>query len=382
MRRRSTLRFIVLALAFGAVAPAGAGVVNPDISVIGQPFARWTDDLGSLARKRATFDIGETELVFDADLNPYARGTFILALGEEGLELEEGFFTLNRGLPAGLALKAGKYRAGFGKLNPVHPHAYPFTDRFGVLAAYLPGAESLNEVGIQISELVAVPRDGALTLSADWLQGDTYRVAREPGGALNDPLGADPENGDQQASPRPAALGRISAFFPWTGSSAFEFGVSGTQGTNNAAAGTRTTVLGADAKAKLWHGPRAYVVLQGEFLSLRREDAAWDETTASYVHEDSRSKGGYAFADYNWNLRYNAGVSYERFQQPAIGKVSNQAFGVFAGLALMEETTAFRIGWDHVMPGRPLGATQDSEAVNTITLRVIFSMGPHKAHLF
>lgn len=382
MLRRLLFVCAAILLAAGGTGPAGAGVVNPDISVIGQPFARWTDDASDASRKRVVLDVGETEFMFDAYLNPYARGTFVVALGEEGVELEEGYFTLLRGLPAKLALKGGKYRVGFGKLNPAHPHAYPFAERFHVLASYLPGDESLNETGLQLSKLVPLSGDASLNLSVDWLQGNTYRVEREVSAALNDPLLADPENGDLQGEPRPAVLGRISAFVPINDRSGLEIGTSATSGTNNAAARTRTKIFGADAKAKLWTGPRSYVLLQGEVLSLDREDAGWDETAATYSKTPVKPIGGYLFADVNWNTRYNAGASYERFQEPTTDKTSDQAFGVFAGLALMEETTAFRIGWEHLQPGRPAGATTDPEAINTVTLRVLYSMGPHKAHQF
>ncbi len=120
MLRRLFRLIATMALGAALAATARAGVVNPDISVIGQPLARWTDAAGDPASKRATLDAGETEFVFDAALNPYARGTFVGSLGADGMTLEEGFFQMNRGLPASLALKGGKYRVGFGKLNPTH----------------------------------------------------------------------------------------------------------------------------------------------------------------------------------------------------------------------------------------------------------------------
>jgi len=137
---------VALLLVLGA-GPASAGVINPDISILGQPFARWTDDPSDPSAKRFVLNEGEVETVFDAYLNPYAKGYFVLSLGEEGIEVEEGYFTLLRGLPGGLALKGGKYRVGFGKLNVMHPHAVPFADRPRVLAAYLPGDEAFNATG-------------------------------------------------------------------------------------------------------------------------------------------------------------------------------------------------------------------------------------------
>ena len=157
---------------------ASPGVTNPDISLIGQPLTRWTDDAGDASRKRPVFDAGESEIVFDAALNPYARGFAALSFADGEAGVEEVYFTLLRGLPAGLALKGGKYRAGFGKLNAMHAHTYPFAERPGVLAAYLPGEEAFNETGLQLSARIPAPGDIALTASVDGLQGATFRSAR------------------------------------------------------------------------------------------------------------------------------------------------------------------------------------------------------------
>jgi len=104
-------RILVCALLVLALAPAHrahAGVTNPDISVIGQPFMSWTDAAGDPTAKRPVFDVGETELVFDAALNPYARGFFDVTLADGEIDLEEGYFSLLRGLPGDIQLKDGK----------------------------------------------------------------------------------------------------------------------------------------------------------------------------------------------------------------------------------------------------------------------------------
>ena len=358
-------------------ATARAGVTNPNISIVGQPFSRWTDDEGDPAARRATLDVGETEVIYDDYLNPYARGFFTLAFTPEEVGVEEAYFTLLRGLPAGLTIKGGKYRVEFGKLNPLHPHAVPFAERPRVLAAYLPGEESFNETGLQLSGRLPSPGDWAITVSADWLKGDSYLIDRESSGDPTDPLelGGD----DRAGEPRPAGIGRLSAFVPIDDRSGLELGVSGTQGTNNVAAATRTTVWGGDAKLKLWTSANAYLLLQAEVLSLDRENAAWDPAAASYTKSTVTPFGGYVYADYNFETRYNVGASYEHFQEPTSSQATHQTFGVFAGLALLEESTAFRLDWNHSMPGS--GSSFPGE-VNTVTFRVIFSMGPHKAHQF
>ncbi len=347
-----------------------AGPVNPDISVIARPAIRWTGDPDDPDRKRVTMDVGETEIVFDAALNPYARGFLALSLGEEGLELEEGYFTLVRGLPLELALRGGKYRAGFGRLNAAHPHTDPFPERFGVLKAYLPGEESLNETGLSVARRIAVAGEFSVNLAADWLQGDSFRISREPG-PEGDPLRAGGD--DDAALSRPAFLGRLSGFTMIGDRSALEIGVSGTAGTNNVAAETRTAVFGLDAKARVATSPRAHLVLQGELLHLSREDAAWS-TTSGYESSTESRTGGYAFADYTFADRYNLGASFERFAPPGAADIASAA-GLFAGLSLLEETTAFRAGWVRTDPGA-------GRAFHAFSLRVVYSMGPHKAHWF
>ncbi len=378
-RRILTPLFGVLTLLL-AGAPALAGVANPDLSAIGQPFLRLTTEPANPDRDRPRMDPGETELVFDAFLNPYARGCFTLALDEEGLALEEGYFTLLRGLPGGLNLKGGKYRVGFGKLNAAHPHTYPFFERFRVLSTYLPGEESFNETGISLSERLPSPGESSLTASVDWLQGDSFRRPREATVDENDPLATD-EAGDRAGESRPAVLGRLSAFTMVGERSGLELGMSAAHGTNNVAAATRTTIWGADAKAKLWTSERACLLLQAEALRLRRDDAGWDAETGACQLERVDSWGWYAFADWNLSPRWNVGGSYERFQRDDAARKWDHAVGLFAGCALMEETTVFRLGWERFQAAT---AAEEPvpEAIDTFTLRVIFAMGPHKAHQF
>ena len=375
MRRRLPCALLVLALT--PARGAHAGVTNPDISVIGQPFVSWNDSTGAATSKRPVFDVGETELVFDAALNPYARGFFDVTLEDGEIDLEEGYFSLLRGLPGDIQVKGGKYRVGFGKLNPAHPHTYPFANRFGVLAAYLPGAESYNETGLDVSYRIPLPGSISVTAYGDVLQGDSFRIARIPGGAPNDPLVAGA--GDRADEPRAAWLGRLATFAGIGERSGIEFGVSVTQGTNNVAAAARTRVIGGDAKAKLWTSENAYLLLQAEYLHLDRDEAGWDPAAATYAVETIHDHGGYLFADFNWKQRYNAGASFEHYEDPDGPSADVSSYGAFAGLALMEETTAFRLDWRRTQHN---GLPAKLDAANEVTLRVIFSMGPHKAHQF
>jgi hypothetical protein len=147
------------------------------------------------------------------------------------------------------------------------------------------------------------------------------------------------------------------------------------------AADARTTVWGADAQEpKLFRNDTSYLILQAEFLRQQLDAAGWDSTNAAYTTHRINSNGGYAYADYNFKIRYNMGGGYEHYQRPVDGNPSDSAFKLWAGLSLMEETTAFRIDWDHYMrrPRRKTHTRRHQYSFTTCN----FSMGPHKAHQF
>jgi hypothetical protein len=371
MRHRMLLASVAT---FGALliqtAPACAGVVNPDISLIGQPVVRWTDDPSDTrAYRQLGFDVGETEIVFDSALNPYARGYATLSLASGKADVEEAYFTILRGLPAGLEVKGGKYRVGFGKLNAAHPHTYPFIERFHVLAKFLPGDDSYDETGVNVSGRIPVPGDIALTASADILQGDSFQSAAD-------------SVSRGKAKAHNAYVGRLSAFIPIGDRSGLELGASGTQGVNDIYSGAKTTVFGGDAKLKLYVSDNASLLIQAEYL---HEDREVTEDTPIFGHW--KPNGGYAFVNYSWAQRYNVGMSFERSSHFAVVGDDDSSVGAFVGLALMEETTWFRLGFEHTTPGPANNNVGDfyvpaPGSINTVRLGIVYSMGPHKAHQF
>lgn len=129
---------------------SGAKVFNPDIAVIG-------DFLGAAGRNRSSADpalqMHESEASFQAVVDPYARADFFVSFGEEGVELEEGFVTFTS-LPGGLLTRVGKMRAAFGKVNGLHNHVLPWTDRPLVTANLVGGEEGIDDAGVSVAKLV------------------------------------------------------------------------------------------------------------------------------------------------------------------------------------------------------------------------------------
>ena len=81
-----------------------------------------------------------------------------LAIGE--------LYVKNEALPYDLALKAGRYRSGFGLINAYHHHAWAFTSMPLVYESYF-GPEGMSDEGIQLHWC---PREGSL-LGIEAMQG-------------------------------------------------------------------------------------------------------------------------------------------------------------------------------------------------------------------
>jgi hypothetical protein len=327
-----------------------AGVTNPDISAIGQIRSGIAGD-PTFDPDEATLSLGECEFIFDAALNPYFRGFFTVAAGEEGFEVEEAYATVLRGLGYGLGLKAGRYRLGFGKLNPVHAHAYPFLDTPRGWAALLPGEEGFTEAAVQVSLLLPTPGTWASTLSADLIEGAGFHPEEE--------------------GTRLGWLGRWSNSFLFGDRAALEAGVSGATGMGAIAADARDWLVGGDLKLKFWLPANSQLVLQAEG-AFRRSHA----TDSAFLFPVQRGQfGGYAFADYRFAIRWNAGALYDQAERRTPEREIDRTVTAFAGFAVMEESTLIRIAYDLFLP-------DGGDASHGAAVQFLFSMGPHKPHQF
>jgi hypothetical protein len=132
---------------------AGSKVFNPDIAVIG-------DFLGAAGTNAVApqpgLEMHESEASFQAVVDPYARADFFISFGETGVTLEEGYLTFTS-LPGGLLTKVGKMRAAFGKVNTLHNHVLPWTDRPLVTQNLVGGEDGISDAGISVARLIPNP---------------------------------------------------------------------------------------------------------------------------------------------------------------------------------------------------------------------------------
>src|SRR5437870_2297891 len=92
------------AISLGGAGSSAAKALNPDISAIGDFIAVAGHNP---VQPSPSLEMHESELGFQAIIDPYARGDFFLSFGEEGVNLEEGYITFTA-LPAGFVAKVGK----------------------------------------------------------------------------------------------------------------------------------------------------------------------------------------------------------------------------------------------------------------------------------
>lgn len=372
---RSVLSGIVLLAS--VVSATAQTSLNPDLSVIPR-FRLDMNDGEKLPTQRQwnqpdlTFE--ELELVLQAYLNPYAKADVVLSLPgpdveEAKLGLEEAYATILRGLPLDLNLRVGKYRVEYGKINRIHPHAWPFLTQPLSQQRFI-GEEGLNDVGVSAS--VLLPTGDIYTqLTVDLLRGLT--VAEAAG--ITD---------TSEASPYYANSARLSSFFAIDDENDLEVGMSMFTGIHDPYNRDRFWYLNADFKYKYRPSSYSSLVLQGEYLYSTRR--AWqDKDLNAFLlpdgtpeHRNISTAGLYVYADFQFLKVFSIGARYDWSQTPYSAEDKATAIALFAGYYPVEETLGLRLQYQRTSAHNPL----ESQTINSLALQVVFSLGPHKAHPF
>ena len=366
--------------------------INPDISLIGTfntftNFIKGTPEYGKL-----NFETPEMELFVDGYLNPFARATANIAYEAGEFSLEELYANIVRGLPLDLQLKAGKYLDGYGKINTIHPHAWPFLERPLFHQVFF-SPDGFNEVGASLSYLLPT--------------GDLYtnlEVGIYNGQSI--PMLIDTNAVERGINP--IFVGRLNSFFNIGDYTNLEVGLSASYGCYSKAmlnsAGDINAAMeekplnylysGIDFKYK--YSPDSYsaITIQGEAL-LNYRDAVRQGSFGINSDIDEVKKisnvGGFIYADYKFEKQFGIGVKYDYTagiidDEPSLTTLMNddknntQGIEGWISYYPVEETTALRLGVQHLMFKYNDGTSRDGET--TIKLQLLFSLGPHKAHPF
>lgn len=111
-------------------------------------------------RRGFTFQQGELSLAGAVD--PYFLGEAHVVFTDAEVDLEEAFF-VTTALPWDLQVRGGYFLTGFGRINPVHPHAWTYQDQPVVISRMF-GGEGLRAPGLEVSWLAPLPWFSQLSL--------------------------------------------------------------------------------------------------------------------------------------------------------------------------------------------------------------------------
>jgi len=371
--------------------------VNPDISLIGT-FNTTTDlTKDSPDKGKINFEMPEMELFVDGYLNPYARATGNIAYEEGEFSVEELYANIVRGLPLDTQIKAGKYLVGFGQLNIVHPHAWSFIGRPLFHQVYF-GSDGFNDIGFNFSFIL--PTSFYSNLDIGIYKGDAIGHSE-----LVEP---DEEAIAEHRGRSPIFVGRLGTFFALSDYSNLGIGLNGSYGVHakmdlNTLGDTTAALInksldytyaGLDFKFK--YRPDDYTVLtiQGETI-LNHRDVLREGTVGINSPIQSlqtiNTCGAFIYVDYLFEKMYSIGAKYDYTNgivddAPGFNTLSNddknntQGLTAWFGYYPVEHTLVFRLNVQHLLYHYADGITRDGST--NITLQMIFSLGPHKAHPF
>lgn len=335
-------------------AAGNAKMLNPDIGVIGNFLGAaghsggGTDSVAPIP----AFTLQESELSLQAIVDPYARADFFLAVGEEGIEVEEGFVTFPT-VPGGLLVKAGKMRATFGRLNTFHNHTLPWVDRPLVMFNLLGGNTAdpdtgIKDAGVSVSRIIPM---GGLFVEA------TAEMYRGDSGALF------------SAANRTdvSTIAHLRGYGDLSESANVEIGGSYARGHNDEGSAYLTQLVGTDLTLR-WRPLRRAIYHsfagRAELVWSRREQPSGLQSAF----------GGFVSADYRLNRRWFIGGRLDWSDRAREASVRDRGVSL-VGTFWPSEFTQVRGQYRRMRYGQ-------SDAVDEFLFQALFTIGAHGAHPF
>ncbi len=334
-------------VALGGAAPASAKVFNPDIAVIGDFLGAVGNPAG---RPTPALEMHESEVAFQAILDPYARADFFISFGEQGVTLEEGYLTFPA-LPGGMQLRVGKMRAAFGKVNTLHNHVLPWTDRPLVTQDLVGGEDGIDDAGLSVSRIFAGPKQIFMEGAAQLFRGDSedlFRSARRR---------------------NVSTVEHFRGYRDLSESTNLDLGFSYARGHSVLGPDVINQLYGIDATVR-WKPLRR--AIYHSFLA--RSEYIWSRFERPQQHTLT-GKGYYVSADYQFARRWFVGGRFDRSDRPD-------------ELALVRDTggSAVLTYWpsEFSQIRAQLRRTRYAESLtaNELLFQFQFSIGAHGAHPF
>ncbi len=318
-------------------------IFNPDVAVIG-------DFLGAAGSNtvnpQPALEMHEAEASFQAVVDPYARADFFLSFGAEGAEIEEGFISFPT-VPGGLNVKVGKMRAAFGKVNTMHTHVLPWTDRPLVTENLVGGDEGISDSGLSVARLVPNPW---FFLEAT---GEVYR--------------GDSEVFTSSTRSDLTYVGRLRGYQDITEGSNLEAGSSIAYGKNELGSDYSTRLIGFDLTYRYRPLRRA---IYKRFMA--RTEMIWSRK--ELLAGVASSVGGYVSGDYQFARRWFGGLRFDYSDRADDDSQHDE------GMSWL--VTYWPSEFSQIRGQYRRIRYAEGETANEFLFQFLFSIGAHGAHAF
>lgn len=273
-------------------------------------------------RKRG-FTLQQAELQLNGEVDKWftAQGVLVTFLdpeeGETIVEIEEAFLQ-SQNLPYELQLRVGHYFTEFGRVNPLHPHAWDWQDQPVILSRVF-GAEGMRAPGARLAwlapthqylEFFAGVQNGNGETMTSFLANDESYEGRAIGGRFFDDGTVGVRSGSDMVW-----TGRVATTFELGEERRLGFGASVAAGAN--ATGGDTVITGLDF-AYQWRPSDylpgdAFVRFQGEYIHRTFDaEAQTDDADPSNPYSlpgaSLRDHGGYIYGLVGWDNGFAAGL--------------------------------------------------------------------------
>ena len=344
----------------GGAGGAAAKALNPDISVIG-------DFIGSAGHNpinpTPAFQMHESEIGFQAIIDPYARGDFFFSFGETGVNLEEGYITFTA-LPAGFVARGGKMRAAFGKVNLMHNHVLPWVDRPLVSQNLVGGEDGIDDAGLSVQHILPAPKNWFLEFTGQTFRGDSGDIFTS---SVKNDL---------------SVVGHLRAYRDLTESTNMDVGASYSRGHNLFGTDFITHLYGVDATVRWKPLQRAIYhsfIARSEFIWRQQNQpnitACISITCPAFVRSGfQRAFGFYVSGDYQFARRWFVGGRADRSDRPFDSSLTDKG-GSFVLTYWPSEFSQVRGQY------RFTRYAQNFDAHEAF-IQLVFSLGAHGAHPF
>ena len=335
----------------------GRDVKNSDYANLAIPGFIDAGDAELPFNKNRGFSLNYAEVAMHSVVDPYFEAFAIFHLHPDQLEIEEAYVTTTS-LPAGLRVKAGKFRSAFGRINEKHQHAWHF-DAQPIIYKALFGPDMISDSGVQLQWVA--PTDTYLMAGVDAMQGTNDRsFGDENPNLLVGYVKSSVDIGDDLS-----ILGGVSIAHGRTAS------VDG-NATVTAIPSYDSNIYGVDLTMREQLGSYSALSWQSEYL--QREKA-----------NDSQA-GLYTQLVYQYNNNYSAGVRYDVITK------NDTDLSAYSGVdtSNLDKVTAMLEYKPFPMSRLRLSYSYDRSKViadkrqdiNTVMLTLNIAAGAHGAHSY